>query len=326
MSVPRTGRAWGRALPALAGIVFLLWVLAVGRPPRPTMLWHELYNLGHIPLFGVIALLALEVSRGLLPGFNARPFSHYLIAFVSVAVISLVSEIVQLDLPGRKAEVQDAVHNLIGAVCFLAIRSAIDPGYRSQGNRAPRGLLVGAALFALFVSSWDLIELAWHYGMRAAAVPVVVDFDSRWQQPFIRPLRASLTIVSAPDEWRGNGGQRVAEIQFPHEPWPGVTIVEPYPDWTGYHTLRVRIFSPGAEPVPLTFRIDDARHNQEHKDRFNRTVNIEPGLNDLSFALDDIRRAPADREMDVSEITQIILFTSRPDQPFRLYLSDIWLE
>jgi len=326
MNAAIQSRAWRKGLPALAGIMLLLWVLATGRPPRPTMLWHEVYNLGHIPLFGLIALLALEASRALLPALSPRPFSHYLVAFVSVAVISLVSEVIQLDVPGRQAEVQDAVHNLIGAVCFLAIRWAFDANYRPQPNRAPRGLLVGAALFALFVSSWDLIELGWHYGMRAAAFPVVVDFDSRWQQPFLSLPRASLAIVPAPEGWRGKAGQMVAEISFPHERWPGVTIREPYPDWAGYQTLRVQIFSTGRDPVPLTFRIDDARHNQEHKDRFNRTVNIVPGLNDLSIALDDIRKAPADREMDLTDITQIILFTNRPEEPFQLYLSDIWLE
>jgi len=309
------GRAWRKGLPALAGIVLLLWVLATGRPPHPTMLWHEVFNLGHIPLFGLVAVLALEASRALMPGLSARPFSHYLVAFVFVAVISLVSEVIQLDLPGRKAEVQDAVHNLIGAVCFLAIRYAFDTNYRSQANRVPRGL-----------SSWDLIELAWRYGMRAAAFPVVVDFDSRWQQPFLSLPRAGLATVPAPGEWRSKAGQTVAELSFPHERWPGVTVREPYPDWDGYRTLRVQIFSPNNQVVPLTFRIDDARHNQEHRDRFNRTVNIEPGPNDISISLEDVRKAPADREMDLGDISQIILFTNMPEEPLSLYLSDVWLE
>lgn len=320
------GRAWRKGLPALAGIVLLLWVLATGRPPHPTMLWQEVFNLGHIPLFGLVAVLALEASRALIPAFSARPFSHYLVAFVFVAVISLVSEVIQLDLPNRKAEVQDAVHNLIGAVCFLAIRYAFDANYRSQANRVPRGLLVGVVLFALFVSSWDLIELGWRYGMRAAAFPVVVDFDSRWQQPFLSLPRAGLAIVPAPQEWRSKAGQTVAEVSFPHERWPGVTIREPYPDWTGYRSLRVQVFSPESRIVPLTFRIDDARHNQEYRDRFNRTVNIEPGLNDLSISLEDVRKAPADREMDLGDISQIILFTNTPEEPIRLYVSDAWLE
>lgn len=317
------GRAWPKGLLALGGILLLLWVLWSGRPPRPTILWHEVYNLGHIPLFGLIALLALAASRALMPVLDSRPFSHYLVAFVSVAVISLVTELVQLGVPGRSAEVQDAVHNLIGAICFLAIRAAFDPRYRPQPNRA---LLVGAALFALFVSGWDLIELGWHYGMRAAAFPVVVDFGSRWQEPFLSMPRASLTMVPAPEGWRDKAGQRVAEIRFPHERWPGVTVREPYPDWTAYQSLRVQVFSPEDQPVPLTFQIEDATHNQQYGDRFNRTINIVPGLNDLTISLEDVRKAPAGRELDLSSVAQIILLTNRPEQPFRLYVSDIRLE
>jgi VanZ family protein len=257
---------WSRAIPALTGIVVLLWILATGRPPRSTMLLHEVYNLGHIPLFGLVALLALEASRALLPRLAVRPFSHYLVAFVSVACISLVSEVMQIGMVGRQAEVQDAVHNLIGAICFLAVRSAFDTGLWSSETRAPRGLLVGAALFALFV------------------------------------------------------------LRFPQERWPGITVREPYPVWSGYDTLRMEVFSLLDKPVPLTFRIEDVHSKPDYRDAFNRTVTIHPGLNPLSITLEDMMKAPAGRNLDLNQVTQLSLSTSRPDDPFSLFLSDIWLE
>jgi hypothetical protein len=30
--------------------------------------------------------------------------------------------------------------------------------------------------------------------------------------------------------------------------------------------------------------------------------------------------------MDLSQVSQLTLFTSRPEDPFRLYMSDVWLE
>ncbi len=318
--------AWSRAIPALTGIVVLLWILATGRPPRSTMLLHEVYNLGHIPLFGLVALLALEASRALLPRLAVRPFSHYLVAFVSVACISLVSEVMQIGMVGRQAEVQDAVHNLIGAICFLAVRSAFDTGLWSPETRAPRGLLVGAALFALFVSFWSLFELGWIYGLRAAAFPIVVDFDSRWQQPFLLSPRANVFNVVAPEGWPGKAGEVVAEIRFPQERWPGITVREPYPVWSGYDTLRMEVFSLLDKPVPLTFRIEDVHSKPDYRDAFNRTVTIHPGLNPLSITLEDMMKAPAGRNLDLNQVTQLSLSTSRPDDPFSLFLSDIWLE
>lgn len=326
MSHSRPRVAWGRAALALTGIAVLLWVLATGRPPRPTMLFHEIFNLGHIPLFGLIALLALEASRALFPGQATRPFYHYLLAFVAVAGMSLVSEVMQVGVAGRQAEVQDAVHNLIGAVCFLAVRSAFDRDLWPGETRAPRGLLVGAALFALFVSFWSLVELGWIYGLRAAAFPIIVDFDSRWQQPFLSSPRASVVNVTAPEGWLEKAGETVAEIRFPQERWPGVTIREPYPDWSGYGSLRVLVFSLQEEPVPLTFRIEDADSSHDYKDGFNRTIPIQRGHNVVAIPISEIERASSGRRLDLSRVSQLDLFTSRPEDPFPLYLSDIWLE
>jgi len=88
----------------------------------------------------------------------------------------------------------------------------------------------------------------------------------------------------------------------------------------------MQVFSTRDHSVHLTIRIEDALHNQQHNDRFNRTLSIEPGLNDVSIPLKDIRDAPVGREMDLSQVWQLILFTSRPEEPLELHISDIWLE
>ena len=105
-----------------------------------------------------------------------------------------------------------------------------------------------------------------------------------------------------------------------------ITIREPSPDWSAMNRLRVQLFSPLEQPVRLTLRIDDEAHNHEHKDRFNRTFTIEPGLNELVVPMEDIRRAPADRDMDLRQIARLIFFTNRPSEPFELFISDVWLE
>lgn len=326
MKLEAPHRDWLRGTAALAGIAALLWILVAGRPPHPTLLWMEIFNLGHIPLFGMVALLALVATRAFLPKGPGRPLRHYLLAFVVVALISLVSEIAQINMASRQVEVQDAVHNLLGAICFLVIRSAFDPLLWESQARAPRGLLLVAASLALFVASWPLIELGWHYGMRRAAFPRIVDLDSGWQRPFISAQRADIGLVPAPEAWTEKSGRRVSVITFPQNPWPGVTVRELYPDWTEMKAYRMQVFSTRDHPVHLTLRIEDSLHNYRRNDRFNRTLTIEPGLNDVSIPLQEIRDAPAGREMDLSQIWRLILFTSRPEEPLQLHISDIWLE
>ena len=111
VAVPdRESRSLARGLLFLAAVIALLWILATGRPPRPTLMWSLAYDLGHIPLFGVMAVCLFEASRALLGGGRVRGGTHYLIAFVVVAAISLLSELAQIGVVGREAQARDAVH------------------------------------------------------------------------------------------------------------------------------------------------------------------------------------------------------------------------
>jgi hypothetical protein len=290
------------------------------------MLWHEIYNLGHIPLFGLFAVLVLEISRATLGRLLVRPLAHYGIALGATVVVSVATELLQLNMPGRQAEFQDALHNIIGGLCFLALRACLDTVlWQPEKSRMRRWVAVAASLI-LLVSFWPLANLGWHYGMRAAAFPVLVDFDSRWQRPFLSSPRAGLDRMKAPAGWTQRKNQKVVAIKFMAAPWPGVSMHEPYPDWSGFTTLRFDVYSELSQPVDLILRIDDINHNNQYRDRFNRTISVQPGLNQIEVPLSDVRNAPSGRDLDLQEITQMILFSRRPDAPFTLYLSDIWLE
>ncbi len=315
-----------QVLYAAIGIVILLWVLLTGRPPRSTMLWHEVYNLGHIPLFGLFAVLVLEISRASLGRLLVRPLAHYGIALGATVVVSIATELLQLNMPGRQAELQDALHNVIGGLCFLALRACLDTAlWQPDKSRMRRWVAVAASL-TLLVSFWPLANLGWHYGMRAAAFPVLVDFDSRWQRPFLSSPRAGLDKMQAPAGWTQRKNQKIVAVKFMVAPWPGVSMHEPYPDWSGFTTLRFDVYSELSHPVDLILRIDDINHNNQYRDRFNRTFSVQPGLNQIAVPLSDVRNAPSGRDLDLQEITQMILFSRRPEKPFTLYLSDIWLE
>ena len=322
----RNSHPTGRAFLALSGVGLLLWLLAAGRPPRVTRIWAEAYDLGHIPLFGVTAILLLIASRNLFASRNWRPASHYLLVIAITASISLVSEWLQRYVPTRDAEVSDALNNLLGAVCFLALVAAWrrDLGITSTETR--RRLVVAGSVLALMAALSPLAVLAWHYGMRAAAFPVIADFDSPWQQPFLSSPRADMDSVPAPQGWTEKAGEQVSVMRFRPAPWPGVIISEPYPDWREYKALRFDVYSELDRPVPIVLHISDLLHNDEHKDRFNRIFTVNPGLNAYTVSIKAVRAAPAGREMDLSQITRMVVFTRPPQEPFEVYLSDIWLE
>jgi hypothetical protein len=324
----RPARRWPELAPPALGVVALMLFLVFGRPPSDGYGWRTLFEIGHVAMFGATGLLMLRIVNLLRGG--ARPVgTNFLIAFLATAVLSLASEAAQLFQPGRHANVGDALSNLTGAVCFIAIAAALRPGlWRGLGRDgalAARLVLAGAVL-ALALAVMPLAGVAWSYGMRAAAFPMVADLTKGWQRPFLSTGRAELIPVEAPRGWAEMAGGQVARLTFLDAPWPGFTLREPYPDWSGYGALRFQVWSELDAPVEIVLRVDDTHRRRPHRDRFNGSFIVTPGLNDFTVSLATIAGGPRGRTLDLADISQLILFSRRPEEPFELYFGRLWLE
>lgn len=315
------------ALPAL-GIVALMSFLVMARPPSDLYSWRVLFQFGHIPLFGFAALLMLRIVRVLRDGASPESL-NFLIALLATAILSLVSEAAQVVQPGRSANIGDAAKNLTGAFCFIGIAAALRPGlWRAMGRDGPmaaRLVLIGASL-ALALSAIPVLAMTWSYGMRHAALPVVGDLAAAWQQPFLSVGRAEAIPVDPPDGWPAEVAEPVVRLTFLDAPWPGFTVREPYPDWSGFETLRFRVWSALEAPVEVVLRVDDTHRNRPHADRFNSSFIVVPGMNDFTVPLETVASGPRDRTLDLADVSQFVLFSRRPQEPFELYFGRVWLE
>ena len=319
---------WRRAAPPLVGILALMLFLGLVRPPGDAYGWRTLFDAGHVPLFGLSALMMLRLVR-ILRGGGSTERADFLIALLATAVLSLVTEALQLLQPGRDANIVDAGKNLAGAFCFLAIAAALRPQlWRGMGQDGPVAarLLLAAALLALGLALLPLGGVAWYYAQRAAAFPVLADFTQSWQRPFLSVGRAELERVPAPPGWTEMAGRQVGRLTFLDAPWPGVTVREPWPDWSGYERLRFQVWSGLEQPVEIVLRVDDTHREREHADRYNASFIVTPGLNDFAVPLDTIAAGPRQRRLDLSDVSQFILFSRRPEEPFILHLGPVWLE
>lgn len=325
---PRPPQDWrAQALPAF-GIGCLMLFLALVRPPGDAYGWRTLFEIGHVPLFGVAGLLMLRIVRARRGSTAATP-SDLLIALLATAILSLAAEALQVFQPGRDANVGDAGNNLLGAVCFLAIAAAAQPALWQRlgedGPTAARMVLV-AAVLTLALALAPLAGVAWYYAERSAAFPVLADFTASWQRPFMSLGRSELESVPAPEGWEAMAGREVSRVTFLDAPWPGVTVREPWPDWSGYRALRFQAWSELEEPVEIVLRVDDTHRERDHADRFNGSFIVMPGLNDFSVPLETIADGPRARRLDLADISQLILFSRRPGEPFALYFSPVWLD
>jgi len=315
------------ALPA-AGILALLLLLAFGRPPDDSFLWRTVFDLGHVPLFGAIGLLTLWIVRHVAAP-AAGEWAQVVLALLATAVLSLITEIAQIGQPGRQAEVGDALNNLTGAVCFVAIAAAMRPGpWRAAGEAGQPAarLVLAAAVLALAIALSPLATVTWSYAARSSKLPVVAQLGAAWQAPLTSAPSVQLERVAPPQAWEAVKGETVTRMRFLDSPWPSVTVREPWPDWSGYARLRFRVWSDVSDPVQLNIRVDDVVRTRAYKDRYEGSVIVVPGANDFAIPLDTVRRSPQDREMDLARVSQFFFFTSRPERPLELYFSDVWLE
>ena len=74
-------------------------------------------------------------------------------------------------------------------------------------------------------------------------------------------------------------------------------------------TLIIDVANPAGEPLTLGVRVHDRRHKHTYNDRFNRRYEMAAGeRRTLRIALEDIRKGPRQRLMDMAHISDITLF------------------
>ena len=120
----------------------LLAILVLVDAPERTRFWDALFDAGHAPLFGFIALLTRGVLTQAFPAWTGRRWSGVALGFT--IALGAVTEALQVLLPARESSGGDLLRDAVGAAAFLLLRGAwMDPGTarglpRARGARSPR--------------------------------------------------------------------------------------------------------------------------------------------------------------------------------------------
>ncbi len=305
----------------------LLVFLYFYRPPEDNILWRSISNTGHVPFFGLLSLIFLSLSSMLLR--KKSRLHHYLLAFAGASLIGLFSEAIQI-LGPRDADLGDFLRDLAGILLFLGFYATFDRGlkyfWESMSSGAYKIILriVTLLIFLSLISPPVIWSLA--YLERNDKFPVICDFESYWDRMFIRTQQAEMEIMQVPDTMDGMGDDMAARITFKPGEYPGLEIIEPYPDWRGYGYFQFEVFSELDSLVNLALVIKDTHHNNEYYDRFNRRLVIKPGLNKIKIPLDEVKNAPRNRQTDMKNIASVLIFMYNISREYVLYLDDLELE
>ena len=111
----------------------------------------EICEFGHLPLFGVLALIILWIMNyKKWPGtLNAR----YMFAGLFAVVFGIISEIIQILIPGRFFEVHDILYDALGASFFLVFTYPF-PHYTSKTRKIIKTLCIAGILAGSYSILW----------------------------------------------------------------------------------------------------------------------------------------------------------------------------
>jgi hypothetical protein len=260
---------------------------------------------------------------------RTRPGVDYLLSAVISLVTGIGVEFGQQLTRNRPPEITDVGLDLAGILFALAIYAIFDSRMHSVWRTQRPALRAATLLFSaclVLVTLAPLASLVVAYQQRVAALPVIMDFSARWSGYFLELQDAGLYPDVSPAARVQRGGQQLAQLALEPGRTPGISVVEPYPDWSGYDYLVVVIYSDTPYRDRLVLRVHDRQHDHKHTDRFTRVLAVDRGMNSFRIPLAAIEAAPVGRRMQMNRIGGVGLYARHVHQPFELYLGKIRLE
>jgi VanZ family protein len=281
-------------------------------PIPPTFAGRTIENAGHVPLFFLVTLGAIYVLRAD-PRFTG--WKLYLVAGLAGVTLGFLSEVIQRPLK-RDASWEDVAADAIGTLCALAVYALFERHSPLRRWHRLVALLVATACLVFYVT--PIVNMTRAYFYRNGQFPVLASFKQDIEKLWTRSIGATRDVVDGR-----------LDVEFLEGRTSGVEFYEPVADWRRFKTLVIDVENPAPEPLALGVYVFDERHKRqfEFTDRFNRSFQLAPReRRTLRISVDDIRRGPRNRPMDISRISNISLYRDANTGSRRLRIHILRLE
>jgi VanZ family protein len=285
-------------------------LLFVPLPIPPTMAGRTIENAGHTPLFMLLTLGVLLILRN---DFLVQGSKLYVVAGLIGVLSGIATEVIQMPLR-RDASWEDVIADTIGVALALGLFAFFDR--RPTAPRPVRYVALGVAAICTAIYLAPLVRMTRAYLHRDGQFPVIADFRSEVELSWVVGYGVNRAIV-----------RDALDVEFSADEFPGVSLHEPVPDWRAFRTLAIDVENPDADPLSLTVRVHDRGRGRYFNDRFNRNF-IVPALQrqTIRIPLDDIRRGPRERTMDLSRISDITVFRGHREGSRHMRIYTVRLE
>lgn len=276
---------------------------------------YHLWESGHLFLF----FLGWHLLYTCCPPLSSLDFSRQLAVLLGTTLVGVVViEGLQSAIAGKPLSMPDALGDMAGALLFLSFRHR----RRAKDYLLLHGvafLLAGFVLWPFFCSLSDEVLARYQF-------PLLADFET----PFEKSRFEGKSGSGARSNEQAFHGRHSLRLSLLPGPWSGMTLKYFPSNWNGFSRLHFAVYNPGSQSVFLEVWIRDSTHEQGDKpysDLFSRIVELPAGSwARVRIPLDEVRKGPQSREMDLAHITGLGFFVEKEKNPLTLYLDTIRLE
>lgn len=291
-----------------------------------TLFRSALQDSSHTLVFFLGSLLALRLSAMLSRPRRLSTATRSVMVAALCFVAGIIIELIQ-PMFGRSTSFLDIWYDLLGvsaaAICFYLASQDRRSGPTSWIKTSS---MASIAILLLAIST---ILPAYYYHIeqrQQRALPTLVDFEHHWQNElFHASYGGHVAVIEAPASWHHAAG-KVAKLTLSNQTYPGITFKHLPADWSSYQTLKFELFSKHTQTRNIELRIHDKQHDNRYQDRFNKTLSVVKGLNEVSIPLSEVLTGPDAREMNMQELDGLGLFAISPTEPLVVYLDNLRLE
>ena len=127
------------------------------------------------------------------------------------------------------------------------------------------------------------------------------------------------TLFSLSDAYATHGKKCLRLELYPSD-YPGLAPMLDDNDWRGYKNLCFDIYNSEEEVLSVTVRIDDRKDYPDYGDRYNKSFEIQPGMNQIRIPFDSFITSRTGRALDLKKIYRLLIFIVRPEKRVVLYV------
>lgn len=302
------------SLPSWLSGLFILVIVPfffIGGPGVfSSTLVNAVWNFGHIVFFTVLMLLV----QSFVPLVR---WQQWLLVTLIALVVGVLIEYIQHFI-GREASADDVLHNMFGIWLGL---------FWGQKATPLVWLMRGLSVVLLAPALWFVAQLAVADVVMRYQFPLINSFESRYELQQIHTH--SVIAATRQVDSLSVHGEHSLHVTLNAQKYAGFRLVGPYGDWSGYTFLEMDFYNPDSEPLDLTLKISDRTHDEgvnKFADRFNQRLHLLSGWNKVRIAVNDIRDAPQNRQMNMDEISGLAIFAEQLHRPRQFYWDNIHLE